>query len=215
MKLKLIGKPNLEKCCKVSQFCCCLCSLKSGTIFIAVLFTINKSIHTNIKRSMTYKARAVIMKILTLNYFNKHDLIFLGSGKKNIPLAPIINPSQLPHIFSLFAVSAVFSYIPSFDFEGNITHHGSFGYEFGAYGIYTLLNIMKISCVIWFLVNLSLLFGALGDRVNFVIPWVGWHLAMFFLQFPVAIWIGFIVTDVVEAHLLEVVTLAIAFVLNT
>jgi hypothetical protein len=50
--------------------------------------------------------------------------------------------------------------------------------------------------------------------VEFVTPWVAWHLVLLFLQVIVAAWCGDIVTQYISAHALELGTLIIAVIIS-
>ncbi|PSN55488.1 hypothetical protein C0J52_02573 [Blattella germanica] len=141
MKVKMPQMSTMPNCLRTERFCCCLCSLKSGTLFIGIVYT----------------------------------------------------------LISLLTVSAIFTYDPSFD---NNATKGLLGYEFGIH-------------VIWLVVNLALLYGTVNDQSDFIAPWIGWHMVLFFLQIIVAIWAGNILVDEVETYAIELASLIIAILINT
>lgn len=140
----------------VNEFCCCLGSLKYGTIFIGIIYT----------------------------------------------------------ILSLLTVSASFAYIPSLEVTKPETIHGKISYEFGIYGIYTLVMLFKASSILWLIVNLALLYGVIHEEAMFVAPWVVWHCVLFFLQIIVAAWFGGIVTNYMEAHAIELGSIIITVIIS-
>lgn len=141
---------------RINEVCCCLGSLKSGTIFIGVIYT----------------------------------------------------------ILSLLTVSASFSYKPSLEVDHPEATQGQISYEFGNFGIYTLITLFKVSSVLWLIVNLALLYGTLHEDADFVAPWVAWHLVLFFLQVIVAVWCGDIVRNYMAAHAVELGSVIITVIIS-
>ena len=52
------------------------------------------------------------------------------------------------------------------------------------------------------------------EEAEFVVPWVAWHLVLFFLQVIVAAWCGHIVTNNVNAHAVEIGSLIIILIIS-
>lgn len=50
--------------------------------------------------------------------------------------------------------------------------------------------------------------------MEFVTPWVAWHVVMLFLQVIIGAWCGVIVTQHIEAHGVELGILVVAVVLG-
>ncbi|XP_021940890.1 uncharacterized protein LOC110840281 [Zootermopsis nevadensis] len=117
-------------------------------------------------------------------------------------------------ILSLLAVSVSFSYRPSLEESTSEATHGQYGYELGIYGIHTLITIAKASSILWLIVNLALLYGTINEQVEFVTPWVVWHLVLLFLQVIIAAWCGDIITSTISAYALELGTLILTAVLS-
>jgi hypothetical protein len=140
----------------VNEFCCCLGSLKCGTILIGIIYL----------------------------------------------------------ILSLLMVSASFSYIPSLEVTNPEITHGQISYEFGIYGIYTLVTLFKASSILWLIVNLALLYGVIHEEAVFVVPWIVWHCVLFILQIIVAAWFGVMVTNYMDAHAVELGSIIVTVIIN-
>jgi len=147
---------EVAETCTVTECCCCLGSLKCGTIFIGIIYT----------------------------------------------------------ILSLLTVSVSFSYVPSLEVTNPEGIHGQISYEFGIYGISTLVTLFKASSILWLIFNLALLYGVIREDAVFVAPWIVWHCVLFFLHLIVAAWFGVVVTNYMDAHAIELGSIIITVTIS-
>lgn len=155
-KLSWSQKPVMGETYRINECCCCLGSLKYGTVLIGVIYT----------------------------------------------------------ILSLLLVSISFSYIPSMEEADPQVSHGQYGYELGIYGIHSLVTLVKLISILWLIFNLTLLYGALQEKADFLVPWIAWHLVLFFIQVIIAAWVGDIIVRYLWAHAVELGLLIVTVVIS-
>ncbi|XP_069682318.1 uncharacterized protein [Periplaneta americana] len=71
------------------------------------------------------------------------------------------------------------------------------GSIFGLKGENTFMPMLNIASKLSILANISLLFGAVADKPNFVAVWLAWHIALPFVHFALVIW-GIVVLSTTE-----------------
>jgi hypothetical protein len=52
------------------------------------------------------------------------------------------------------------------------------------------------------------------ERAEFVVPWIAWHLVLFFMQVIIAAWVGDIITRYFWAHAVELAVLIVSVIIS-
>jgi uncharacterized membrane protein (DUF485 family) len=52
------------------------------------------------------------------------------------------------------------------------------------------------------------------EKAVFVVPWIVWHLVLFFMQVIVAAWVGDIITTYICAHAVELGILIVSVIIS-
>jgi hypothetical protein len=52
------------------------------------------------------------------------------------------------------------------------------------------------------------------EKAEFVVPWIIWHLVLFFIQVIIAAWVGDIITSYIWAHAVELGVLIVSVIIS-